>query len=91
MIKVSKYLFYGNKVIYVSVVMGNAYMSMHNRNELSDEQAKHKFYNNHVKEVYHLMKEKIISEFQNSKGTFHQSLNYVRCIQKKRCKRSFED
>lgn len=75
MIRVSKYLFYGNKVIYVSVVLGNAYMSMHNRNELSDEQAKNKFYNEHVKEVRYLLREKMIADSKNNEGKIITDIN----------------
>lgn len=50
-------------------------MSMHNRNELSDEQAKHKFYNAHAQEVQHLLKEKMIADSKQNEGNLITKIN----------------
>lgn len=75
MIEVHKYVFFKNQVIYVSVVLGHAYMSFHDRTDLSEEQAKHRFYMPHCKEVQHLLKEKMIADQIKNEGKILLNIN----------------
>lgn len=55
---VTRYEFFKNQVIYISVFEGNAYCSFHNRGGLTDEKAKQVFHRAHNAEVLGLVMQK---------------------------------
>jgi hypothetical protein len=59
---VRRYDFIDNKVVYTTIVAGAAFQSIHERNGLTDEQAKQAFHREHNAEVLILLRQKAQNE-----------------------------
>ena len=68
MYKVTRFEYLGKHIAYVSVVQRNAYISIHNRDGLTDQQARMKFHIEHTNEVDYLIRKKILEEEKKNEG-----------------------
>ena len=68
MYKISRFEYLGKHIAYVSVVEGDAYISIHNRYGLTDAQARVNFLIEHYREVDYLRRQKMEQQDKKNDG-----------------------